>query len=147
MLAAADGTVKLVDFGLVKVLQPNDSRTVTVVQGRGTVAYTPLEQYGGDTGFTDNRSDIYALGAPLYHPPCGQPPVDATGRFLRPGALTPSVVLSLGLGVALLVTIVQIDFNLRRQFTAALPDHAPSCLLYTSPSPRDRTRSRMPSSA
>ena len=38
------GTVKLVDFGLVKVLQSNDSRTVTVVQGRGTVAYTPLEQ-------------------------------------------------------------------------------------------------------
>ena len=25
--------------------------------------------------------------------------------------------------------------------------HYPSCLLYTSPSPRDRTRSRMPSSA
>ena len=25
--------------------------------------------------------------------------------------------------------------------------HTPSCLLYTSPSPRDRTRSRMPSSA
>ena len=27
------------------------------------------------------------------------------------------------------------------------PDRAESCLLYTSPSPRDRTRSRMPSSA
>ena len=26
-------------------------------------------------------------------------------------------------------------------------DHAGTCLLYTSPSPRDRTRSRMPSSA
>ena len=26
-------------------------------------------------------------------------------------------------------------------------DRSPSCLLYTSPSPRDRTRSRMPSSA
>ncbi len=84
------GTVKLVDFGLVKVLQPDDSRTVTVVQGRGTVAYTPLEQYGGDTGFTDNRSDIYAVGATLYHLLCGQPPVDAKERFLRPGALTPA---------------------------------------------------------
>ena len=27
------------------------------------------------------------------------------------------------------------------------PDTQPGCLLYTSPSPRDRTRSRMPSSA
>ena len=82
------GTVKLVDFGLVKVLQSNDSRTVTVVQGRGTVAYTPLEQYGADTGFTDARSDLYAVGATLYHLLANQPPVDAKERFLRPGALT-----------------------------------------------------------
>ena len=44
----------------------------------------------------------------------------------RPGALTPSVVLSLGLGLALLVTLAQIDGNLRSQFVAALPDKAPS---------------------
>ncbi|NJN81140.1 MAG: serine/threonine protein kinase [Caldilineaceae bacterium] len=83
----ARGVIKLVDFGLVKVLQPDDSRTVTVVQGRGTVAYTPLEQYGGDTGFTDARSDIYAFGATLYNLLAGTPPVDAKERFLRPGCL------------------------------------------------------------
>jgi putative ABC transport system permease protein len=44
----------------------------------------------------------------------------------RPGALTPSVVLSLGLGLALLVTLLQIDGNLRQQFVATLPDKAPS---------------------
>lgn len=81
------GTVKLVDFGLVKVLQQDDSRTVTVVQGRGTAAYTPLEQYGGDSGFTDARSDLYSLGATLYHLLAGVPPVDAKERFLRPGCL------------------------------------------------------------
>jgi serine/threonine-protein kinase len=83
------GVVKLVDFGLVKLLQPDESRTVTVVQGRGTVAYTPLEQYGGDTGHTDARSDIFSLGATLYHLLTGQPPADAKQRFLRPGSLTP----------------------------------------------------------
>eukprot|EP00657_Telonema_sp_P-1_P006793 TRINITY_DN26218_c0_g1_i1.p1 TRINITY_DN26218_c0_g1~~TRINITY_DN26218_c0_g1_i1.p1 ORF type:complete len:114 (+),score=43.54 TRINITY_DN26218_c0_g1_i1:69-410(+) len=31
--------------------------------------------------------------------------------------------------------------------TGPPPEHRWSCLLYTSPSPRDRTRSRMPSSA
>lgn len=81
------GDIKLVDFGLVKVLFQDDSRTVTVVQGRGTVAYTPLEQYGGDTSFTDARSDIYSLGATLYHLLAGQPPVDARERFLHPGTL------------------------------------------------------------
>ncbi len=83
------GVVKLVDFGLVKLLQPDESRTVTVVQGRGTVAYTPLEQYGGDTGHTDVRSDIYSLGATLYHLLTGQPPADAKQRFLKPGSLIP----------------------------------------------------------
>ena len=82
------GDIKLVDFGLVKVMQPDDNRTVTVYQGRGTVAYTPIEQYGGDTGHTDIRSDIYSLGATLYHLLAGQPPVDAKERFLRPGSLT-----------------------------------------------------------
>ncbi len=82
------GSIKLVDFGLVKVLQPDDSRTVTVVQGRGTVAYTPLEQYGGDTGFTDVRSDIYGFSATLYHLLSGEPPVDAKQRFLSPGSMT-----------------------------------------------------------
>ncbi len=81
------GDIKLVDFGLVKILNVDDSRTVTVVQGRGTVAYTPLEQYGGDTGFTEVRSDIYSFGATLYHLLANQPPVDAKERFLRPGSL------------------------------------------------------------
>jgi putative ABC transport system permease protein len=50
----------------------------------------------------------------------------ALANIHRPGALTPSVVLSLGLGLALLVTVLAIDGNLRRQFLAALPDKAPS---------------------
>jgi putative ABC transport system permease protein len=58
----------------------------------------------------------------------------AVGNVHRPGALTPTVVLSLGLGVALLVTVIEIDFNLRRQFLAALPDRAPSFYFVDIPS-------------
>ncbi len=50
----------------------------------------------------------------------------AIANIHRPGALTPTIVLSLGLGVALLVTVIEIDGNLRRQFEAALPDKAPA---------------------
>jgi len=82
-----EGRIKLVDFGLVKLLAPDESRTVTILQGRGTVQYTPLEQYGGDMGHTDVRSDIYSLGATLYHLLTNQPPLDAKQRFLHPGTL------------------------------------------------------------
>ena len=50
----------------------------------------------------------------------------AIANIHRPGSLTPSVVLSLGLGLALLVTVTLIDGNLQRQFAAALPERAPS---------------------
>jgi serine/threonine protein kinase len=84
-----EGLIKLVDFGLVKLLATDESRTITVLQGRGTVAYTPLEQYGGDTGHTDARSDIYSLGATLYHLLTNRPPADAKQRFLDPDTLVP----------------------------------------------------------
>ena len=58
----------------------------------------------------------------------------AIANIYRPGALTPSVVMSLGLGLAVLVTITQIDDNLRRQFMAALPDRAPSFYFIDIPS-------------
>ena len=50
----------------------------------------------------------------------------ALSNIYRPGALTPSVVLSLGLGLSLLVTLALIEGNLRRQLTATLPSQAPS---------------------
>ena len=39
------------------------------------------------------------------------------------------------------------DYASKGYFTFASPVLSNACLLYTSPSPRDRTRSRMPSSA
>jgi serine/threonine protein kinase len=81
-----NGLLKLVDFGLVKALVP-DEMTITVIQGRGTALYTPLEQYGGDGLHTDVRSDIYAFGCTLYHLLTNNPPTDARDRFLHPSSL------------------------------------------------------------
>jgi eukaryotic-like serine/threonine-protein kinase len=80
------GLLKLVDFGLVKVLAPGEV-TITILQGQGTALYTPLEQYGGDSGHTDLRSDIFAFGSTLYHLLTNTPPVDARERFLNPESL------------------------------------------------------------
>ncbi|MCC6146016.1 MAG: serine/threonine protein kinase [Anaerolineaceae bacterium] len=82
------GLLKLVDFGLVKLLAPGEV-TITILQGQGTALYTPLEQYGGDSGHTDVRSDIFAFGATLYHLLTNQPPPNARERFLNPDSLIP----------------------------------------------------------
>jgi eukaryotic-like serine/threonine-protein kinase len=81
-----NGLIKLVDFGLVKMLAPGEV-TITVLQGQGTALYTPLEQYGGDSGHTDARSDIYAFGGTLYHLLTNEPPLNVRDRFLSPGSL------------------------------------------------------------
>jgi putative ABC transport system permease protein len=73
----------------------------------------------------------------------------AVANIHRPGSLTQTVVLSLGLGIALLVTVVEIDANLRRQFAEELPARAPSFFFLDIPSaelPRftDFVRTRAP---
>jgi len=50
----------------------------------------------------------------------------AVANIYRPSALTPAIVLSLGLGITLLVTVIEIDGNLRHQFANELPARAPS---------------------
>jgi len=50
----------------------------------------------------------------------------AVSNLHRPGALTPSVVLSLGLGLTLLAVIALVDASFRRQIEDALPARAPS---------------------
>ncbi len=49
----------------------------------------------------------------------------AIGNIYRPGALTSSVVISLGLGLTLMVALSLIDGNLRRQVADNIPQQAP----------------------
>jgi TatA/E family protein of Tat protein translocase len=70
------GELFLIDFGLAK-----DATTPTRLSKSipgFTLPYAPPEQVKG-TG-TDARSDLYSLGATLYHLLTGRPPVDATVR-------------------------------------------------------------------
>lgn len=73
---------------------------------------------------------LVAAGIKLIarHAPRPRSPVIrlAIANTYRPGALTPNVVLSLGLSLAVTVAVIAIEGNLRRQFLTALPDKAPS---------------------
>ena len=84
-IVTPDGRVVLVDFGLLKLYDPSRPGTATVVRGMGTPEYTPPEQYDAPgTGHTDARSDIYALGATLYHLVTGEAPRGYSYRRRRP---------------------------------------------------------------
>jgi len=84
-----DGQAVLVDFGLVKLWDPHDPRTRTAIHAMGTPEYAPPEQYDTQMGHTDPRSDIYSLGATLYHALTGQAPPTATMRIASPGIFQP----------------------------------------------------------
>lgn len=66
---------------------------------------------------------IFVRGASRFRSPALRL---ALGNIHRPGALTPSVVLSLGLGLTLVVALAMVDGNLRRQISQSLPSHAPN---------------------
>ena len=83
-----EGKVKLVDFGLVKFFNPLNPRTSTIIHGLGSPGYAPPEQYNA-RAHTDQRSDIYALGASLYVLLTGVEPPEANLRAADPNALQP----------------------------------------------------------
>ncbi len=76
---------------------------------------------------------LMALARRLPRPRRAAPRL-ALANIHRPGALTPSLVMSLGLGITLLVTLALIDGNLRRQLTETLPETAPSFFFVDIPS-------------
>ena len=83
------GKAKLVDFGLVKMLDASNPETKFELRGIGTPAYAPLEQFASSAEHTDARSDIYALGATMYHLLTNEYPPDVHQRILNPEILIP----------------------------------------------------------
>jgi len=71
-----DDFVKILDFGLAKLLGPSEMGGDVTVQGIaiGTPGYMSPEQASGIP--SDKRADIYCIGALLYHLVSGQKPFD-----------------------------------------------------------------------
>lgn len=72
-----DGTITLIDFGTAREYKQNNSGDTTYL---GTRGYAAPEQFGG-MGQTDARTDIYTLGATLYHLVTGKNPSEPPYEF------------------------------------------------------------------
>ena len=67
-----DGNITLIDFGTAREYKEKNLADTTCL---GTVGYAAPEQFGG-MGQTDARTDIYCLGATLYHLVTGMNPCE-----------------------------------------------------------------------
>jgi serine/threonine protein kinase len=89
VIITSEGRAVLVDFGLVKLWDPDDPHTKTVMRGVGTPEYAPPEQYSSQESHTDTRSDLYGLAATMYHALTGGPPLGAAERLADPEQFVP----------------------------------------------------------
>ena len=69
VILTPDGTIKFIDFGVARTHKLGKSKDTVAI---GTFGYAPPEQYG--KGQTDARSDVYTLGATLFHLLTNLPP-------------------------------------------------------------------------
>lgn len=63
LILAPNGSIKIIDFGIVRTYKPNQKNDTYSL---GTKGYAAPEQYGG-RGQTDARTDIYGVGMTLYY--------------------------------------------------------------------------------
>jgi putative ABC transport system permease protein len=84
-------------------------------------------------GLRGLAAGLMAIARRLPRPAATLPRL-ALANITRPGALTPALVLSLGLGVALLTALSAIDSSLSRQLRQGLPERAPSFFFLDIPS-------------
>jgi eukaryotic-like serine/threonine-protein kinase len=70
--------VKVTDFGIARLLQPDTSLHTIATTGMrmGTPLYMAPEQIEGKK--VDGRTDVYALGAMLFHMVTGKPPFEGS---------------------------------------------------------------------
>jgi transcriptional regulator with XRE-family HTH domain len=78
VMVLAEDQVKVTDFGIARILQPDTSLQTIATTGMrmGTPLYMAPEQIEGKK--IDGRTDIYALGAMLYHMVTGRPPFEGS---------------------------------------------------------------------
>src|SRR5207247_2571592 len=77
VLLTAEGTPKITDFGVAKILAGEEAGQTQTGAIVGTPSYMAPEQAAGKTREIGPATDVYALGAILYETLTGRPPFRA----------------------------------------------------------------------
>ncbi len=77
-----NGDICIIDFGTAREFK-NDKSKIEDTQCLGTIGYAAPEQFGGH-GETDARTDVYNLGATMYHLVTGHYPIEPPANEMRP---------------------------------------------------------------
>lgn len=80
IMIRSDGSPVLIDFGSARGDVAKHSRTMSALVKPG---YSPYEQYAESGARQGPWTDIYALGATLYHMIAGKRPTDAPSRVVK----------------------------------------------------------------
>ena len=76
IMVRSNGEPILMDFGCAKITEVSDKSLTRSGEVLGTPEYMSPEQASGVRRDIDSRTDIYSLGAVLYHLLAGKPPVE-----------------------------------------------------------------------
>ena len=123
-----DGTIKFIDFGVARIHKAGKAKDTIAI---GTYGYAPPEQYG--KGQTDARSDLYTLGATMYHLLTNLGPIPL--KTPDPGSLhehNPSVR---PMTEAVVIKAMQQDRLRRYQSAAEMEQALAACLPPLAPAP------------
>ena len=82
IMVQSNGSIKLLDFGIARSFKKEKKKDTLIM---GTPGYASPEQYGSSQ--TDNRSDVYSLGALMHHVLTGKDPREKPFDFESPSSL------------------------------------------------------------
>ena len=110
MLIEASGRVKLTDFGVARIQEPDETHLTQVGGAVGTPKYMSPEQAKGLRG--DSRSDVFSAGVVLYELLTGKLPFEGDNQFViihqivshappAPSSLNPDVPVAMDAVIAM----------------------------------------------
>jgi tetratricopeptide (TPR) repeat protein len=122
VMVTPQGEVKLIDFGIARIWKPGQKSNT---ENLGTMTYASPEHLG-QIGQTDARSDIYSLGATMYHLLTNEEPTPLDTPL--PGSLRGRNPLISPRVEEIVIKSMQLDPNRRFQSASAMQTALQSCL-------------------